>query len=649
MKKVNIALGKLQKTKYYVLFTTILFLSFSFTIQAATIFVKHDATGTNDGTSWTNAYTDLLVAITNASNGDEIWIAAGTYKPTTGTDRDISFNMKNGVGIYGGFNGTETLLSERNPNTNVTILSGDIGVTGDNSDNSYHVFNDQNLDNTATMDGITIEDGNANGSGVLNGVRRDLGGGMFLRTSNPVITNCVFKSNNAKSGGAIRNNSSTPTITACSFTNNTCTEDGAALYNNISSPIITNCDFSNNSAGDDGGAAFNTRGNPIYTNCTFTSNSATAFGGAILNNSNSSTQSTPVYNNCIFKGNQASNGGASSARSSSASVVRTISTFNNCIFIGNLASSGGVFYSQLTGSATLNNCSLSGNTATNGGCLSTLNTSDIITNSILWGNSSQIQGSPTVTFSIVEGGFTGTGNLSTDPNFTDQPPIGLGTTGDLHLDVNSTAYNSGDNASIPSGNTTDLDGNGRINFGIVDMGAYEAQSVLLPVELVFFRAQTKEHLVLLNWETASELNNYGFEIQRSQDGKDWIVIGFVNGEGTTNKTSNYQYQDHNPQNGINYYRLRQIDYDGQFEYSNIETTNFSKQINFKIYPNPTSGKLTINSEENIPTSLINNIGKVIWENRILESEIDISHLPNGTYYLKVHSETAPTIKKVFKQ
>ncbi|HRD82490.1 MAG TPA: choice-of-anchor Q domain-containing protein, partial [Saprospiraceae bacterium] len=107
------------------------------------LYVKATATGANDGSSWTDAFTDLQSALgSTCPNITEIWVAAGTYKPTSGTDRNISFVMKNGVAIYGGFsgNGTETLLSQRNWTTNVTILSGDIGTVGNNSDNTDHII-----------------------------------------------------------------------------------------------------------------------------------------------------------------------------------------------------------------------------------------------------------------------------------------------------------------------------------------------------------------------------------------------------------------------------------------------------------------------------------------------------------------------------
>src|SRR5512143_979561 len=127
---------------------------------ATTIYVRAAAAGANDGTSWANAYTDLQTALAAAVASDEIWVAAGAYKPTATTDRTISFALKNGVGIYGGFAGGETLRGQRNPEVNVTILSGDIGTPGSAADNSYHVVTtDASVTSSAVLDGFTITAG----------------------------------------------------------------------------------------------------------------------------------------------------------------------------------------------------------------------------------------------------------------------------------------------------------------------------------------------------------------------------------------------------------------------------------------------------------------------------------------------------------
>jgi hypothetical protein len=95
--------------------------------------------------SWGNACT-LQYALGLAVSGDEVWVSAGTYHPTSGTDRTISFVLISGVGVYGGFNGTESARQDRDPSANVTILSGDIGTIGNSADNSYHVVTGSGTD-----------------------------------------------------------------------------------------------------------------------------------------------------------------------------------------------------------------------------------------------------------------------------------------------------------------------------------------------------------------------------------------------------------------------------------------------------------------------------------------------------------------------
>ena len=174
-------------------------------VSASTViyYVKQDAIGANNGSSWIDAYTDLQSALSAASSSDEIWVAAGNYKPTTGTDRTISFTLKNGVALYGGFAGTETLRTQRNPSTNVTILSGEIGAAG-TADNSYHVVVGAGADNVFVLDGFTITAGNANFSPPpYDG--RDTGGGIF-NGGTLTITNMTISGNSTVFvGGGIYN------------------------------------------------------------------------------------------------------------------------------------------------------------------------------------------------------------------------------------------------------------------------------------------------------------------------------------------------------------------------------------------------------------------------------------------------------------
>lgn len=122
-------------------------------LEAQVIFVKADASGADNGTSWADAYTHLQSAL-GAPSGSQIWIAAGTYKP--GNTRNATFSLGN-ISLYGGFAGTETQISQRDLVSNQTILSGEIGGPGF-GDNSYHVVTVQYL-TSATLDGLVITRG----------------------------------------------------------------------------------------------------------------------------------------------------------------------------------------------------------------------------------------------------------------------------------------------------------------------------------------------------------------------------------------------------------------------------------------------------------------------------------------------------------
>ncbi len=133
------------------------------------LYVNADAVEAGDGTSWVDAYNDLQDALAVAVAGDQIWVAAGTYVPSATSARDATFQLKSGVGLYGGFAGTEADHKERDPVVNRTILSGDLngndrivstpeGLAGEatRSDNSYHVVTGSGADETAVLDGFTI-------------------------------------------------------------------------------------------------------------------------------------------------------------------------------------------------------------------------------------------------------------------------------------------------------------------------------------------------------------------------------------------------------------------------------------------------------------------------------------------------------------
>jgi hypothetical protein len=294
--------------------------------QGTIIYVDADATGLNDGSSWANAFLELYDALDVAGYGTQIWVAEGTYKPTGGTNSNISFEMKNGVAICGGFDPTvgDDTWAERDWVNNVTILSGDIGVPGDSSDNSHHVFLNSSLDSTAVLDGFTITGGKANGTGY-----DDYGGGMFNGSSDLTLSNVRFEGNRADSGGGMYNYVSSPTLTNVTFSGNRAEYSsgvygsGGGMYNYYSSPTLTDCTFSGNSAAQSGGGMDNSpMSSPTLTNCTFYQNSATDFGGGMYNVDNSS----PTLTNCTFEGNSAGTHGGGMAN------IYASPTLTDCTF-----------------------------------------------------------------------------------------------------------------------------------------------------------------------------------------------------------------------------------------------------------------------------------------------------------------------------
>jgi hypothetical protein len=160
------------------------------------VFVDDNPVGTtNDGSSWAEAFTRLQDAIDAAGSSTEVWCAEGTYYPTKGTGRTIGFELKSGIKIYGGFISGLTNKSSRSLWTeHETVLSGDIGTKGNNSDNSYHVVYGAN---DILLDGLIIERGNANGSDGSN----DQGAGLYSYGAYTLqINNCSFRTNDAANG-----------------------------------------------------------------------------------------------------------------------------------------------------------------------------------------------------------------------------------------------------------------------------------------------------------------------------------------------------------------------------------------------------------------------------------------------------------------
>jgi len=160
----------------------------------------------------------------------------------------------------------------------------------------------------------------------------------------------------------------------------------------------------------------------------------------------------------------------------------------------------------------------------------------------------------------------------------------------------------------------------------------------LPVELVSFSGESKIEGNVLKWVTASEVNNKGFEIERSSNGKLFQKIGFVKGNTDSWQALNYSFTDPTP-HSLTYYRLKQIDWDGTSTYSKIVVVQGKEQI-VAVYPNPSRGHLTIRAQnQNQPYSIKNGQGVTVMASSVLpEKELSTESLQDGIYFLTVGAE-----------
>ena len=159
-----------------------------------------------------------------------------------------------------------------------------------------------------------------------------------------------------------------------------------------------------------------------------------------------------------------------------------------------------------------------------------------------------------------------------------------------------------------------------------------------PVELLFFRAIKQKDVAKLIWETSSETNNRGFEVLRSTDAMNWKKIGWVNGHGTTTIRHTYEMIDEFPSNGINYYKLKQIDFDGTETFTEVEVVKFESTFNIQLIPNPAKGVFQLvlpNHTEVGNIKIFDEFGRVLLESTTSQISYDISTYPAGTYLVVV--------------
>ncbi|MEN1728986.1 MAG: choice-of-anchor Q domain-containing protein, partial [Pseudomonadota bacterium] len=245
--------------------------------------------------------TDLQSALAVANVGDEVWVAAGTYRPGPSGDRNASFQLKNLVEVYGGFVGSETTRAQRSWRGNPTILSGDIDQNGALDGNSYSVVRSNENDETAVLDGFTLTRGNAddNSSGPTGN-----GGGMFIANGNPTLTNLRLVRNYAliNGGGIWVGSSSNPSVSNSVFLGNRVSMfgDGGAVYAFNNESTFDNVTISGNRA--DRGGAFALSSADVIIRNTIIWNNRDETGTGTARSSIVLFGSSPIISNSLVQG-----------------------------------------------------------------------------------------------------------------------------------------------------------------------------------------------------------------------------------------------------------------------------------------------------------------------------------------------------------
>jgi predicted outer membrane repeat protein len=395
---------------------------------SAVIYVNHAATGANNGASWTNAYVRLETALAAANASDEIWVAQGLYKPTTGTDRTATFLIQdNNLSLYGGFAGGETQRNQRNWTNHVTVLSGDLGgddttdvhgVVHDWSDivgmnNCYNVMDARGL--TFTLDGFTVTAGRADRTDTR--CPPAVGAGLFVLYGTTTLRNDVFIGNygDLQPGGAIyfwADGSGNGTVSNVSFIGNAGSQ-GGAVHVRTGTYRFENCLFQDNEARDPldqsgtalvgGGGLFASGSGNAVINGRFIGNICKDDGAGLY-------ASDPMtISNVLFQGNYAAEnaGGMWDENGSQLTDVRFLTNsagvrgggmvtrqafgvatgvYTRVLFQANSAQRGGGIYSEV-GSPFVYNSAFIGNSASEGGAVWDYYANPKLINTVIRGNS----------------------------------------------------------------------------------------------------------------------------------------------------------------------------------------------------------------------------------------------------------------------
>lgn len=443
------------------------------------------------------------------------------------------------------------------------------------------------------------------------------------------------------------------TMTGCNFFGNSSTglsADGGALYAHAGASgtavlNVMNTTFDSNSSGDDGGAVYIRNGIVTLENIHVLDNTAgdgvitvnNAAGNCTVTNYTCGTNSAP--DGCLYQrsGTLTDNGG--SATGSPIDLSAAAATLACGVYCA--VNVPAPCLATASGSAI---CAATGNITVSGEVWEDINGNGIqesgdngIANAyvLLYDSNSNIIGR-TNTDAMGMYSFTGLPDgfyfiVFVNPDTDAHPNVAPANAGTESTDSDIT--NSMSNATdLFNASTADLD------------GAFT--NVVLPVELLRFSAKKDKSTVLLEWATVSEINNAGFFIERRTEGEKWTEIGYIDGNGNTEHEINYTFTDENPQSGMLAYRLRQMDFDGAFAYSQVENVHFgAKKKEVLFYPVPVAtvlqAEITGNSAGQGRVEIFAASGRNVHSAAVdftaesAKFSVNVAHLPSGLYMMRL--------------
>ncbi|MNJ92952.1 hypothetical protein D3C87_106290 [compost metagenome] len=622
------------------------------------VYIDAQGSGNKTGSSWLNA-AEIRPAFNSAKTNtaiQQLWIKTGNYLPTTDNDRQKYLEITRNIKVYGGFIGTETSISGRNLQANITTISGNIGNVASSGDNSYHLLviwpkNEAVINNQTVIDGIIFKDANANSGSVINQeLPLYMGAAIFAciqdfdQKNYPIISNCKFLDNYANQGGAaiyydgMLASAEQIKIQDCVFENNISSYVGGALFFfydadyldplnqnlNYYNVEVANCTFKNNKVNNNAqGRGAESSGGAIC---------ALGKGNLVVRNSTFQENTSEITFTAHGYQTYGNGSGLAAVRNADVKVYNSLFYNNNKAAIFNREANLKLINSTLH------------HTANELVSLSQAKSFEMH-NSILWNEAVNTPAlllpdiQPTIAI-INNSIFNSTPAivLTSSANNSSQNPLFVATN-NFTPSSNSLAINAGDISFYTPystlANDKDIYGNPRLDGASIDIGAVEYPATL-PVDLVDFKASKKLNGVQLAWRTLSETNNKGFNILKSSDGISFKPVAHVSAKGP----ANYNWWDEKPFAGKNYYELQQVDLDGTAKIVGYGTVNFEMSTN-AVYPNPTRDVVNIRLDGNTyqAAKLFDVSGRLLSNSTIDNNasivSIDLSKLSSGVYFVKL--------------